>query len=85
MQFHAEWIYRDKLWVFWIRRPDVCYLAKHYGPVLKEAGKDNLGKHSRETPFKRMHDQMDKTGLPHLDINSFPTVKAALKTELKVL
>lgn len=42
-------------------------------------------KHSRETPFKRMYDQMDKTGLPHLDINSFPTVRAALKTELKVL
>lgn len=28
---------------------------------------------------------MEKTGLPHLDINSFPTVNLALKTELKVL
>lgn len=28
---------------------------------------------------------MEETGLPHLDINSFPTVNAALKTKLKVI
>lgn len=48
MQFHAKWTYRAKLWIFWIRRPEVCHLAKPYGLVLKEAGKDNLATQAQQ-------------------------------------
>lgn len=46
VQFHAKQIHRRKLWTFWIGGMNSSHLAKYYGLVLKEAGKNQFGQAS---------------------------------------